>query len=246
MVTQSIIRYRIMQVNNVLNTWKKSKDNNKKNAIFFSIKINVFISVFFITLFLSMPSQAKMQHNIKTWQGVVVRSGELMIASGVPITPCHVLTNEHVIRGSKRATVRYKNRRYPANVVDIQHHHDLALLELPACPIQNYAHVSNIRPKTGDTLTSVYYKPGINFLHQMIRTTGVFLGYHEIVTEEDKTMLSMMIDDKTPRIHASGGGVSTKDGLVSVIFGVIDNNKAQATFAVSYDGLRSFLDRNGL
>ncbi len=169
-----------------------------------------------------------------------------MIASGVPITPCHVLTNEHVIRGSKRASVSYNNHRYDANVIDIQQYHDLALLELPTCPIQHYAQVSKIRPKKGDILTSVYYKPGVNLLHQMIKTTGTFLGYQEIITEENKTMLSMMIDDKTPRIHASGGGVSTKNGLVSVIFGVLDNKRAQATFAVSYDGLRAFLDRNGL
>ncbi len=222
MVTLSIIRCRIMRLNNVL------------------------LMVFWVAVFLSMPSQAKMQNTGKAWQGVVVRSGALMIASGVPITSCHVLTNEHVIRGSKRASVSYNNHRYDANVIDIQQYHDLALLELPTCPIHRYAQVSKIRPKKGDVLTSVYYKPGINLFHQMIRTTGIFLGYQEIITEENKTMLSMMIDDKTPRIHASGGGVSTKNGLVSVIFGVLDNKKAQATFAVSYDGLRAFLDRNGL
>ncbi len=222
MVILSIIRCRIMPLNNAL------------------------YMVFWVTIFLSMPSQAKMQYAGKAWQGVVVRSGALMIASGVPITPCHVLTNEHVIRGSKRASVSYNNHRYDANVIDIQQYHDLALLELPTCPIQHYAQVSKIRPKKGDILTSVYYKPGVNLLHQMIKTTGTFLGYQEIITEENKTMLSMMIDDKTPRIHASGGGVSTKNGLVSVIFGVLDNKRAQATFAVSYDGLRAFLDRNGL
>ena len=222
MVTLSIIRCKIMQLNNVL------------------------YMIFLAAVVLSMPLQAKVQHAGKAWQGVVVRSGALMIASGVPITPCHVLTNEHVIRGSKHASVSYNNHRYDANVVDIQQYHDLALLELPMCPIYHYAQVSKIRPKKGDILTSVYYKPGVNLLHQMIKTTGTFLGYQEIITEENKTMLSMMIDDKTPRIHASGGGVSTKNGLVSVIFGVLDNKKAQATFAVSYDGLRAFLDRNGL
>lgn len=222
MVTLSIIRCRIMQLNNVL------------------------YMIFFVAVFLSMSSQAKMQHTGKAWQGVVVRSGTLMIASGVPITPCHVLTNEHVIRGSNHASVSYNNHRYDANVIDIQQYHDLALLELPSCPIHHYAHVSTVRPKKGDILTSVYYKPGVNLFHKMIKTTGKFLGYQEIITEENKTMLSMMIDDKTPRIHASGGGVSTKNGLVSVIFGVLDNKKAQATFAVSYDGLRAFLDRNGL
>jgi Na+/glutamate symporter len=63
MVTLSIIRYRIMQLNNVL------------------------YMIFFVAVFLSMSSQAKMQQTGKSWQGVVVRSGALMIASGVPITP---------------------------------------------------------------------------------------------------------------------------------------------------------------
>ena len=240
MVILSIIRCRIMLLNDVFISLKN-------NIIQFFIRKTSILSVgFFIAIFLSIPSLAKMPSPENAWEGVVVRSGTLMIASGVPITPCHVLTNEHVIRGSIHATVSYDKHRYDANVVDIQLYHDLALLELPTCPIYHYAQVSNVRPKKGDLLTSVYYKPGVNLLHKMIKTTGTFLGYQEIITEENKTMLSMMIDDKTPRIHASGGGVSTKNGLVSVIFGVLDNKKAQATFAVSYDGLRTFLDRNGL
>ena len=191
---------------------------------------------------LSAPLHAGAASN--NWKGVVITSGISMIASGVPLSRCHVLTNEHVVRKRSYVNISYEGKSYQAKVVSIDHKNDLALVKIPTCPIMNFARVSNVKPKAGDKLTSVYYKPGLNFFNRMIKTTGEFLGYKNIVTEERKRMSSMLIADETPRVHASGGGVSSKNGLVSVIFGISDYNKRHATFAVHYDALKAFLKKN--
>lgn len=180
------------------------------------------------------------------WKGVVITSGFSLVASGVPLSRCHVLTNEHVIRKRSHVNISYGGESYRAKVVSIDHKNDLALVKIPTCPIINFARVSNVKPKAGDKLTSIYYKPGLNFFNRMIQTTGEFLGYKNIVTEERKKMTSMLIADERPRVHASGGGVSSKNGLVSVIFGISDYNKRPATYAVHYDALKAFLKKNNI
>ena len=178
------------------------------------------------------------------WQGAVVYSMFKTMGSGVPVSQCHVLTNEHVVRGSKKAHVVISSEKYRAKVVSVDNDNDMALLKIDDCPIKHFAKVAKIAPKKGDTLTSVYYKPGFNFFRRMIKSKGTFIGFGQILTEEDKAMTSMMIDDPHPKQRSSGGGISSEHGLVSVIFGIASKYTEPTTYAVSYDALKSFLVQN--
>ncbi len=184
--------------------------------------------------------------SVSQWNGAIVYAGSSKVSSGVPVSKCHVLTNEHAIRHWQKVSVAIARHKYIARVIAIDKHHDLALLKLDTCPIRNYAKVSSTQPVRGEKLTSVYYRFGLIFSKKMIKSTGSFLGYLDVTTEEDKKMLSMVIDDKQPRKGASGGGVFTRNGLVSVIFGVTDGNMPHKTFAVDYFSLTQFLKKNNI
>ncbi len=175
------------------------------------------------------------------WQGATVYSMFDTMGSGVPVSQCHILTNEHVVRGSKNARVVIAGEQYSAKVVAVESDNDMALLKISECPIEHYAKVSKVAPKKGDTLTSVYYKPGFNFFRRMLKSKGKVIGFGQILTEEDKAMTSMLIDDPYPQQRSSGGGISSEHGLVSVIFGIASKYSKSTTYAVSYDALRSFM-----
>lgn len=205
-------------------------------------------ALFSILLFapaLSLGGVSKPAHQ-NTWQGVIVYSAIKSMGSGVPVSQCHVLTNEHVVRGGKTAKVVISGEHYDANIVSIEHDNDMALLKIPDCPITRYAKVAPTGPKKGDVLTSVYYKPGFNLFKRMTRTRGVYKGTSQIMTEEDKSMVSMVIEDPRPRKRSSGGGVSSEHGLVSVIFGIASKYSQPRTYAVHYPALKSFLLQNRL
>ncbi|HEC04903.1 MAG TPA: serine protease [Thiothrix sp.] len=198
------------------------------------------------TLFLTSASFAGVANYPaqQQWQGAAVYSMFDTMGSGVPVSQCHVLTNEHVVRGSKRANVDIAGERYTATVISIDSDNDMALLRVSDCPIEYFAKLSKVAPKKGDMLTSVYYKPGFNFFRRMTKTKGKFVGFGQMLTEEDKTMTSMIIDDKRPRIGSSGGGISTKNGLVSIIYGVASKYAKPTTYAISYDALKAFMLKN--
>lgn len=185
----------------------------------------------------------------RQWNGVIIDSSYhqyTRTSSGVPVSNCHVLSNEHVVRGSKQATVRIAGRNYTnGKVVATDNANDLSLIFLPDCPIRNYASLSRVAPHKGDKLVSVYQQRGLTG-SRITQSMGRFEGYKNIVTEEDHHMLSMVIDDQRPRKGASGGGVISEHGLVSVIFGVINNRSQARTFAVNYDALRRFLGKNNI
>jgi len=181
--------------------------------------------------------------NRNQWQGVVVYSNFLM-GSGVPISKCHVITNHHVIRTSNDAGILIDGEQYFAKVIDKDTYNDLALLAVDGCPILKYASVANVPPEEGETLTSVYYKPGLNLLNRMIKTQGKFKWYSDIDSNQGRSMRSMVIDDPRPGLRSSGGGVSSKNGLVSIIFGISTIRFKPHTYAVNYTALKSFVDRN--
>ena len=180
------------------------------------------------------------------WRGAIVYSTNNTMGSGVPVSHCHVLTNEHVVRGGTVANVVINQEEYSAEVIAIENVNDMALLRIEGCPIAHFASVSKVPPEKGDTLTSVYYKPGFNFFNRMIKSKGKFVGFGQVLTEEDKAMTSMVIDDPHPRHRSSGGGISSQYGLVSVIFGIASKYTKPTTYAVSYDALRSFLLENNI
>lgn len=185
----------------------------------------------------------------RQWNGVIIESKYYQYtrtSSGVPVSYCHVISNEHVVRGSKKATVKISGRTYTnGTIVATDNANDLSLIFLPDCPIRKYASLSRVAPHKGDKLVSVYQQRGLTG-SRITQSMGRFEGYKNIVTEEDHHMLSMVIDDKRPRKGASGGGVISEHGLVSVIFGVINNRSQARTFAVNYDALRHFLDVNNI
>lgn len=188
-------------------------------------------------------------HIDRQWSGVIIHSNYLhytRTSSGVPVSNCHVLSNEHVVRGTKKATVRIAGRNYTnSKVVATDTANDLSLIFLPDCPIRKFASLSRVAPHKGQQLLSVYQQRGLTG-SRITQSIGRFAGYKNIITEEDHHMLSMVIDDKGPRKGASGGGVISEHGLVSVIFGVINNESQARTFAVDYDALRRFLDINNI
>lgn len=51
--------------------------------------------------------------------------------SGVIISPNHVITNAHVVRGSRSQTVHTVNGEHDARVISVDEGHDLALLHVP-------------------------------------------------------------------------------------------------------------------
>lgn len=197
-------------------------------------------------LFLIPLTTYSASSSMNQWSGAVVYASGNKVSSGVPVSTCHIVSNEHAVRGQQRVSVSIAGKRYQADVISVDSVSDLSLLKLATCPIQNYARVSKVRPMKGDKVTSIYYKSGA-FFNRIIRTTGSFLGYLDVVTKEDKNMShSMLIDDSKPRKGASGGGVATKHGLVSVIFGVANRNNKLQTFAVDYFSLTDFLGRNNI
>lgn len=205
------------------------------------------LSLVLLTSFGSV--NAGSSHITRQWNGVIIESSYnqyTRTSSGVPVSYCHVLSNEHVVRGSKQATVRIAGRNYTnGKVVAIDNVNDLSLIFLPDCPIRKFAPLSRVEPHKGDKLVSVYQQRGFTG-NRITQSVGRFEGYKNIVTEEDHHMLSMVIDDKRPRKGASGGGVISEHGLVSVIFGVINKRSQARTFAVNYDALRRFLDANNI
>ncbi len=183
--------------------------------------------------------------SVNQWSGAVVYTGNEKVSSGVPVSRCHVLSNEHVVRGNKRITITIEGYNYNAIVVSTDKVNDLALIKLAKCRINHYAKISKVKPVKGDMMTSIYYKAGF-LTDRIIKTSGHFVGYLNIITEERKEMQSMVIDDAQPKRGASGGGVSTKHGLVSVIFGIAGRNARPQTFAVNYSSLTRFLSRNNI
>ncbi|MEE9302253.1 MAG: serine protease [Thiotrichaceae bacterium] len=206
--------------------------------------IRKYIGIAMLTFLTTLPlTTHAASSSVSKWSGVVVYAGDSKVSSGVPVSKCHILTNEHAVRGEQRVTVKISGENYQADVVSIDTAHDLSLLKVATCPIDHYAKISKVQPIKGDTVTSIYYKSGI-FINRIIQTSGKFLGYLDVVTVEDKNMFSMLIDDSHPRKGASGGGVATKNGLVSVIFGVANRNNKPQTFAVDYFSLTDFLTKN--
>ncbi len=194
-------------------------------------------------LALSLQGAHAASSSVNQWKGAIVYAGSQKVSSGVPVSNCHVLSNEHAVRNYQVVDVSIDGRHYAAHVISVDKKNDLSLMKLDTCPIQHYAKISDSQPVKGEKLTSIYYKSGLLF-SKMIKSTGRFLGYLDITTEEDKEMLSMVIDDTQPRRGASGGGVSTEHGLVSVIFGVTDRHSIHRTFAVDYFSLTAFLKKN--
>lgn len=181
----------------------------------------------------------------RNWSGVIIESSthqhSRTLSSGVPVSNCHILSNEHVVRSLKNAIVHIAGRQYTnGQVVATDAANDLSLIFLPDCPIRKFASLSSVEPHKGDKLISVYQRRGLTG-SRITQSMGRFEGYKNIITEEDHHMLSMVIDDKRPRKGASGGGVISEHGLVSVIFGVIKNRSQARTFAVNYDALKHFL-----
>ncbi len=178
------------------------------------------------------------------WQGAIVYSGLFSVGSGVPVSNCHILTNEHVVRGKKSAFAYIEGEQHDGEVVSLNKENDIALIKLDDCPIKNFAKVATVAPKKGEILTSVYAKSGFNFFHRSSTSKGVFKGFSKILTEEDRTVASMVIDDTHPRLGASGGGVMSKNGLVSVIFSIASPFAKPETYAVDYFALRDFVKEN--
>ncbi|CAA6800035.1 MAG: Unknown protein [uncultured Thiotrichaceae bacterium] len=160
------------------------------------------------------------------------------------MSKCHVLTNEHVIRHNKKPEIRYAGEIYRSSLAAQDDRNDMALLKVDECPFQQYASVAERAPQVGDKLTSTYYSPGFNFSDRMSKTSGAFIGYKKILVKNEFVMDSMLIDDKNPRVGSSGGGVSSEQGLVSVIFGVATKLSKPKTYAVNYRALKRFLDEN--
>ncbi len=177
------------------------------------------------------------------WSGAVIYTSDNKVSSGVPVSKCHILSNEHAVRNQQKVNVTLLGKRHQATVVSIDKTNDLSLLSVSGCPINHFAKISKVQPMKGDQVTSIYYRQG-RVRNQIAKTSGHFLGYLDIVTEEDKNMFSMLIDDNSPRKGASGGGVATKNGLVSVIFGVSSQNNRHQTFAVDFFSFSTFLKKN--
>lgn len=177
------------------------------------------------------------------WSGAVIYSGSNKVSSGVPVSKCHILSNEHVVRHQNKVDVTISGKHYTADIVSTDKTNDLSLLKLASCPITHFAKISKVQPMKGDRVTSIYFKQGRGH-NRIAKTSGEFLGYLDVVTEENRNMFSMLIDDAKPRKGASGGGVATENGLVSVIFGVSSRNNNPQTFAVDYFSFSHFLKKN--
>ncbi|HIQ07302.1 MAG TPA: serine protease [Thiotrichaceae bacterium] len=213
------------------------KYNNKQTGLH---------TIAFILLFaFSSWSEAKMDASYH-WSGATVYSMLDNMGSGVPVSKCHILTNEHVVRGSPQISVYINHKHYLGYVAAIDHDNDMALIKLLGCPLRKFAKLAPYPPAKGEILTSVYYKPGINVFDKVTRTQGEFVGFERIITEEDKAMYSMVINDPIPQKRASGGGIVSNLGLVSVIFGIAPLQEKPTTYAVSYFALREFLLSNRL
>lgn len=182
--------------------------------------------------------------NYSFWQGVTISPSFLAVGSGVPVSKCHVLTNEHVIRHNTKPEIRYAGEVYRASLSAQDDQNDMALLNVDGCPFQQFATVADRAPQVGEKLTSTYYSPGFNFFDRMSKTTGLFIGYKKIRVQNEFEMDSMIINDQNPRVGSSGGGVSSERGLVSVIFGVATKYSEPKTYAVKYQALKRFLGKN--
>lgn len=180
------------------------------------------------------------------WDGAIVYSMLDNMGSGVPVSKCHVLTNEHVVRGSPQITVYIDENHYIGYVDAIEYDNDMALIKLVGCPLRKFAKLAPQPPLQGEVLTSTYYKPRFNFFDKITHSQGEFVGFERIITEEDKIMDAMVVDDPSPEKRASGGGVASRDGLVSIIFGIAPLREKPTTYAVSYFALREFLLSNQL
>ena len=207
--------------------------------------INKYLGI--VLIFLLSPSGGYAAgSSVSQWSGAVVYTGNEKVSSGVPVSKCHVLSNEHAVRGNKRIIISIEGLNHNAVVISTDKVNDLALMKLDTCTINHYAKISKVGPVRGDKMTSIYYKAGF-LTDRIIKTSGRFVGYINIITEEHKKMNSMVIDDTQPERGASGGGVSTQYGLVSVIFGIAGRNaKRPRTFAVNYHSLTHFLSRNNI
>ncbi|MCK5725943.1 MAG: trypsin-like peptidase domain-containing protein [Thiotrichaceae bacterium] len=209
------------------------------------MQAKLYITFMIILLAITCDSFAKM-NTTYSWGGAVVYSMLDKMGSGVPVSKCHVLTNEHVIRGSPQITVYIDKKYYFSYVVSVDKENDMALIKLVGCPLQRFAKLASQPPAIGEILTSVYCNQGYSLATKAMRTEGEFVGFERIVTEENKIMDSMHIDDSMPRKCASGGGVSNRYGLVSIIFGISPLREKSMTYGVSYFALRAFLARNKL
>lgn len=194
--------------------------------------------------FIPIISIATVTTDNKLWNGVIIYSNFFTMGSGVPISKCHILTNHHVVKNDKTAYVVINNEQFPAHIVDTDPNNDLILLKVDSCPITQYASLSKSPPNEGDILTLVYYKPGFNFFNTIIKTKGKLKWFSDIVTDNGKDMNSIVIDDPHPNLRSSGGGVSSQNGLVSIIFGISNQFSRPATYGVSYEALKAFMQRN--
>jgi len=213
--------------------------------VFLSKHVSRYIGVAIVLATLT-PFTYAASSSTNKWNGAIIYSGGYKVSSGVPVSKCHVLSNEHAVRNERRVIVSILGVRYQANVISTDKTNDLSLLKLPTCPIKHFAKISKVQPMKGDRVTSIYYETG-NLLHKIRKSSGKFLGYLDVKTDENRNMFSMLIDDSNPQKGASGGGVATKHGLVSVIFGISstrNRNLKHQTFAVDYFSFSSFLKKN--
>lgn len=199
---------------------------------------------FFIAIIPGLSIAGLPTNNNSYWQGVTISPSFLAVGSGVPVSKCHVLTNEHVIRHNKKPEIRYAGEVYRSSLAAQDDENDMALLKVDECPFEQFARVAERAPQIGEPLTSTYYSPGFNFSDSMSKTSGPFMGYKKILVKNKFVMDSMVIHDTKPRVGSSGGGVSSEQGLVSVIFAVATKFSEPTTYAVNYRALKQFLDDN--
>ncbi|MEE9350716.1 MAG: hypothetical protein V3U78_00525, partial [Thiotrichaceae bacterium] len=54
--------------------------------------------------------------SMSQWSGAVVYASGNKVSSGVPVSKCHIVSNEHAVRGEKRVSVSIAGKRYQADV----------------------------------------------------------------------------------------------------------------------------------
>lgn len=124
----------------------------------------------------------------------------------------YLITNNHVIEGSKSILIDYKNKSYDAKIIDIDKNNDIALIkiDLKSSP---FIHLDNIDAVKGSNICALGY-PLINMQGKELKAT---FGHINSLSGFKSDPRFMQIDSSIQPGNSGGPLVNNKGKVVGIV-----------------------------
>ena len=187
---------------------------------------------------------------LKNAESVVIILADDALGSGVVLSKTgYVLTNLHVIKGSKELVVicscmdTYEESRFDAEVIKIDEKKDLALLKIINPPYSLVSiKVSKVIPKVGEEVHAIGHPEGEIWTYTQGYISQIRYDY-EWDYDDDKTeFIADVYQTQTPITEGSSGGplLNQAGNLIGInTFGM--SRKANINFSITVEEIIKFL-----